>query len=148
PRGKEQTAIARLNAGDIGVVAKLTKTATGDTLCTREQQFTLPFVSFPSPVYGMAVKPTSKAGVDKLGPSLQRLIEEDPGLQLTRDPSSGELVISGLGDAHLDVTVERLKRKFGVDVELSLPRVPYRETVAKKSNGDYTHKKQTGGHGQ
>jgi elongation factor G len=94
------------------------------------------------------VRPASKASVDKLGPSLQRLVEEDPGLRLTRDAGTGEMILSGLGDAHLDVTVERLRRKFNVDVELSLPRVPYRETVAKKSSADYTHKKQTGGHGQ
>jgi elongation factor G len=96
----------------------------------------------------MAVRPTSKAGVDKLGPSLQRLIEEDPGLRLSRDASSGEVIISGLGDAHLDVTIERLRRKFNIDVELSVPTVPYRETVAKTASADYTHKKQTGGHGQ
>jgi len=96
----------------------------------------------------MAVRPGSKAAVDKLGPSLQRLIEEDPGLRLVRDASTAETILSGLGDAHLDVTIERLKRKFNVDVELSLPRVPYRETIAKKASADYTHKKQTGGHGQ
>ncbi|MCC6418559.1 MAG: elongation factor G, partial [Gemmataceae bacterium] len=102
----------------------------------------------PNPVYSMAVRPTSKAGVDKLGPSLQRLVEEDPGLRLTRDAQTGEVILEGLGDAHLEVTVERLRRKFNVEVELSLPRVPYRETVAKKATADYTHKKQTGGHGQ
>ncbi|HMS60569.1 MAG TPA: elongation factor G [Tepidiformaceae bacterium] len=147
-RGKEQIAVPELRAGDIGVVAKLAATATGDTLCAREHQFMLPEIAFPSPVYSMSVHPTSKAGVDKLGPSLQRLVEEDPGLRLSRDPSTAEVILAGLGDAHLDVTVERLKRKFGVEVELTLPRVPYRETVAKKGSGDYTHKKQTGGHGQ
>jgi elongation factor G len=147
-RGKEQEPIAKLSAGDIGVVAKLAHTSTGDTLCNREQQFTLPEMVFPNPVYSMAVRPASKAAVDKLGPSLQRLIEEDPGLRLTRDASTAETILSGLGDAHLDVTIERLRRKFNVDVELSLPRVPYRETVARKASADYTHKKQTGGHGQ
>ncbi|MCK6565790.1 MAG: elongation factor G, partial [Dehalococcoidia bacterium] len=147
-RGKEQEPIAKLAAGDIGAVAKLAHTATGDTLCAKEQQFVLPEIAFPSPVHSMAVKPASKAAVDKLGPSLQRLLEEDPGLRLTRDGGTGEVILSGLGDAHLDVTIERLKRKFNVDVELSLPRVPYRETIAKKGAADYTHKKQTGGHGQ
>lgn len=147
-RGKEQEPIAKLSAGDIGSVAKLTHTATGDTLCTKEQQFVLPEIAFPNPVHSMAVKPASKAAVDKLGPSLQRLVEEDPGLRLTRDSATGEVILSGLGDAHLDVTIERLRRKFNVDVELNLPRVPYRETIAKKGNADYTHKKQTGGHGQ
>ncbi len=147
-RGNHQEPVSELRAGDLGVVAKLTVTATGDTLCTKERPFTLPAISFPNPVYSMAVRPTSKAGVDKLGPSLQRLLEEDPGLRLTRDPGTGETILSGLGDAHLDVTVERLKRKFNVEVELALPRVPYRETVGKKSSADYTHRKQTGGHGQ
>ncbi len=147
-KGKDQEAVPELRAGDIGVVAKLTHTATGDTLCAKETQFRLNEISFPNPVYSMAVRPTSKAGVDKLGPSLQRLIEEDPGLQLSRDASSGEVILSGLGDAHLDVTIERLRRKFNIDVELSLPTVPYRETVAKTASADYTHKKQTGGHGQ
>jgi elongation factor G len=146
-RGKEQIAVPELKAGDIGVVAKLTQTQTGDTLSTKEKPFVLPEMQFPNPVYSMAVHPASKASVDKLGPSLQRLVEEDPGLRLSRDPG-GDIVLAGLGDAHLDVTTERLKRKFNIDVELSLPRVPYRETVAKKANGDYTHKKQTGGHGQ
>ncbi|MEX0784552.1 MAG: elongation factor G [Dehalococcoidia bacterium] len=147
-KGKDQEAVAELRAGDIGVVAKLAHTATGDTLCSKEQQFRLNEISFPNPVHSMAVRPTSKAGVDKLGPSLQRLNEEDPGLQLSRDASSGEVILSGLGDAHLDVTIERLRRKFGVEVELNLPTVPYRETVAKNARADYTHKKQTGGHGQ
>ncbi|MGI8927000.1 MAG: elongation factor G [Tepidiformaceae bacterium] len=147
-RGKEQLSVPRLEAGDIGVVAKLAHTSTGDTLCNREQQFILPGIQFPAPVYSMAVRPASKAAVDKLGPSLQRLIEEDPGLRLTREAASSETILAGLGDAHLDVTIERLKRKFNVDVELRLPRVPYRETVGKKATADYTHKKQTGGHGQ
>jgi elongation factor G len=147
-RGKEQIQVPELNAGDIGVVAKLAVTTTGDTLCLKEHSVRLRDIAFPSPVYSMAVRPTSKAGVDKLGPSLQRLVEEDPGLRLTRDAGTAETILSGLGDAHLDVTVERLKRKFHVEVELALPRVPYRETVAKKSSADYTHKKQTGGHGQ
>jgi len=147
-RGKDQEPIGQLNAGDIGVVAKLAHTATGDTLCSRDKPFTLPPIIFPNPVYSMAVKPVGKGAVDKLGPSLQRLLEEDPGLRLSRDAGTGETILAGLGDAHLDVTIERLRRKFNVDVELSLPRVPYRETVAKKGTADYTHRKQTGGHGQ
>lgn len=147
-RGKEQLAVAELRAGDIGVVAKLAQTATGDTLGAKELGAQFPPIEFPNPVFSMAVHPASKGAVDKLGTSLQRLVEEDPGLRLSRDPSSAEIILAGLGDAHLDVTIERLKRKFNVDVELSLPRVPYRETVSKKAQADYTHKKQTGGHGQ
>lgn len=147
-RGKEQIQVSELRAGDIGVVAKLAHTATGDTLGPREGAVALPPIEFPSPVFSMAVHPVGKAAVDKLGPSLQRMTEEDPGLQLSRDPSTAEVILSGLGDAHLDVTIERLKRKFNVDVELTLPRVPYRETVTRKSQAEFTHKKQTGGHGQ
>ncbi|MGK2966553.1 MAG: elongation factor G [Tepidiformaceae bacterium] len=147
-RGKEQLAVPQLAAGDIGVVAKLAHTATGDTLCVKEQQFQFAPIHFPNPVHSMAVHPASKAAVDKLGPSLQRLVEEDPGLRLTRDETTGEMILSGLGDAHLDVTIERLRRKFNVEVELSVPTVPYRETVSKAGRADYTHKKQTGGHGQ
>ncbi len=147
-RGKEQIATPELQAGDIGVVAKLAQTATGDTLCAKELGASIEPIHFPSPVFSMAVHPTSKGAVDKLGTSLQRLVEEDPGLRLSRDQSSGEIILSGLGEAHLDVTMERLKRKFNIDVELTLPRVPYRETVTRKGHADYTHKKQTGGHGQ
>ncbi|MCL4242013.1 MAG: elongation factor G [Dehalococcoidia bacterium] len=147
-RGKEQVQVPELQAGDIGVVAKLAHTATGDTLGAREQPVKLPPIAFPSPVFSMAVHPVGKAAVDKLGPSLQRMVEEDPGLDLSRDQGTGEVVLAGLGDAHLDVTIERLKRKFNVDVELTLPRVPYRETVARKNQAEFTHKKQTGGHGQ
>jgi elongation factor G len=147
-RGKEQSPIPELMAGDIGVVAKLAQTGTGDTLASRERPVTLPPMQFPAPVFSMAVRPVGKGAVDKLGPSLQRLVEEDPGLRLERDPATGEIILSGLGDAHLEVTVERLKRKFNVEVELALPRVPYRETVTKKATAEYTHKKQTGGHGQ
>ncbi|WP_322817517.1 elongation factor G [Tepidiforma sp.] len=147
-RGKEQFPVTELRAGDIGVVAKLSHTSTGDTLGSRERPVVLPAMQFPAPVFSMAVHPVGKAAVDKLGPSLQRMVEEDPGLRLDRDPGTGELILSGLGDAHLDVTVERLKRKFNVEVELALPRVPYRETVTKKASAEYTHKKQTGGHGQ
>jgi len=147
-RGKEQMPIPKLYAGDIGVVTKLAQTSTGDTLCERGHEVVLPPITFPNPVYSLAVKPVSKAAVDKLLPSLQRLLEEDPGLRLERDPATGETILSGLGDAHLEVTVERLRRKFNVEVELALPRVPYRETIAKRVTAEYTHKKQTGGHGQ
>ena len=147
-RGKEQEPVEKLAAGDIGVVAKLSDTGTADTLASKDSPVLLPPITFPDPVYSMAVKPVGKAAVDKLGPSLQRLVEEDPGLRLTRDPNTAETILSGLGDAHLDVSIERLARKFNVEVELTLPRVPYQETIAKTSKADYVHKKQTGGHGQ
>ena len=147
-RGKEQISVPELRAGDIGVVAKLAHTATGDTLSAKDSGLQFAPIQFPNPVFSMAVRPTSKGAVDKLGTSLQRLVEEDPGLQLSRDQQTAEIILAGLGDAHLEVTIERLKRKFNIDVELTLPRVPYRETVSKKGHADYTHKKQTGGHGQ
>ena len=147
-RGKDQEPVEALPPGDIGVVAKLSETRTGDTLAAREAPVQLPPMTFPEPVYSMAVRPGARAAVDKLGPSLQRLVEEDPGLRLRRDASTGETILEGLGDAHLDVAVGRLLQKFNLEVELSLPRVPYRETVARSASADYTHKKQTGGHGQ
>ncbi len=148
PCGKDQQAVPELRAGDIGVVSKLAATHTGDTLSDPQNQVTLEGILFPNPVYTMAVHPASKASVDKLGPSLQRIAEEDPGLHLVRDAATGETLIAGMGEAHLDVAVERLNRKFHVEVELSLPRVPYLGTVSRSANADFTHKKQTGGHGQ
>lgn len=147
-RGKDQESVPSLPLGDIGVVAKLSDTRTGDTLATKDRAVHLPVMIFPEPVYSMAVHPGANAAVDKLGPSLQRLVEEDPGLRLRRDASTSETILEGLGDAHLDVAVGRLLQKFNLEVELSLPRVPYRETVGRSSSADYTHKKQTGGHGQ
>ncbi len=147
-RGKEQEPVDALPPGDIGVVAKLSETGTGDTLATKDTATVLPPMTFPDPVYSMAVRPAANAAVDKLGPSLQRLVEEDPGLRLRRDLTTSETILEGLGDAHLEVAVGRLLQKFNIEVDLALPRVPYRETVAKSSSADYTHKKQTGGHGQ
>ena len=147
-RGKDQEPLEALSPGDIGVVAKLSETRTGDTLATKDRPVRLPAMTFPEPVYSMAVRPAANAAVDKLGPSLQRLVEEDPGLRLRRDASTSETILEGLGDAHLDVAVGRLAQKFNLEVELSLPRVPYRETVSRSASADYTHKKQTGGHGQ
>ena len=147
-RGKDQEPVEGLSPGDIGVVAKLSETGTGDTLATKATPVQLPTMIFPEPVYSMAVRPAANAAVDKLGPSLQRLVEEDPGLRLRRDASTSETILEGLGDAHLDVAVGRLLQKFNIEVDLSLPRVPYRETVGRSSSADYTHKKQTGGHGQ
>ena len=148
PKGKEQEEISDLSLGDIGVVAKLSETETGDTLTAKETTIKLKSIDFPSPVYSMAVTPVGKTGIDKLGPSLQRLITEDRGLSLDRDSNTGETILSGLGDTHLAVATGKLLRKFNLEVALELPRVPYRETIAQLSQSDYTHKKQSGGHGQ
>jgi len=148
PKGKAQDHVPALPAGDIGAVAKLQQTVTGDTLCTKEHPVTLPPIEFPRPPFKIAVTPKGKADVDKLGPSLHRIAEEDPTLVVHRDEMTGETIISGMGETHVEVAAERMKRKFGVEVDLHPPRVPYRETVTTKVESEYIHKKQTGGHGQ
>jgi elongation factor G len=147
-RGKEHIPVATLGAGDIGAVAKLTHTVTGDTLCTKEHPLTLESVAYPRPPFNVAVTPKGKGDVDKMGPSLQRIAEEDPTLNVHRDETTGETIISGMGETHVEVAAEKMKRKFGVEVDLHPPRVPYRETVTSKVESEYIHKKQTGGHGQ
>ena len=128
-KGKTQEHVPSLVAGDIGAVAKLAHTVTGDTLCTKEHPVTLPPLEFPKPPFNVAVTPKGKADVDKLGPSLQRIAEEDPTLIVHRDETTGETIISGMGETHVEVAAEKMKRKFGVEVDLHAPRVPYRETV-------------------
>ena len=147
-RGKDQESLHELVAGDIGTVSKLSSVLTGHTLCTRDHAVTLPGMEFPSPVYNMAVYPKSKADVDKMTTSLARMVEEDPSLILTREPDTLEVLLCGLGDTHVEVAVEKMKRKFGVEVVLELPKVPYQETIATPTKVEYRHKKQTGGHGQ
>jgi elongation factor G len=147
-RGKGQEQIERVTAGDIGAVAKLAETSTGDTLCLRERPFVLPGISFPEPAFSGAVSPKTKADLDKMGSALSRIVEEDPTLRVTRNQDTAETVLSGLGDSHVEVTVEKIRRKFGVDLELATPKVPYKETITADGSAEYTHKKQTGGHGQ
>ena len=147
-KGKTQDHAPLLVAGDIGAVAKLAQTVTGDTLCAKEHTLTLPPLEFPKPPFNVAVTPKGKGDVDKLGPSLHRIAEEDPTLYVHRDETTGETIISGMGETHVEVAAEKMKRKFGVEVELHAPKVPYRETVTMKVESEYIHKKQTGGHGQ
>lgn len=147
-RGKTQEPVSSLAAGDIGAVAKLAVTTTGDTLCTQDRPLVLPGITFPPPVFALAVEPKTKADLDKMSSGLARLVEEDPTLQVRRDVETNETILSGLGESHLDVAVERLRRKFGVDVVTRLPRIPYKETVLTATRAEYKHKKQTGGHGQ
>ena len=147
-RGKEQTAVGEVGTGDIGAVTKLAEAATGDTLCTPEHPVVLDGVHFPEPSYTVAVRPKSKGDLDKLGTSLHRLIEEDPTIQIARDPVTGDTLVSGMGDSHVQIATERMARKFGVNVDLDLPVVPYRETVQGTAQVTSRHKKQTGGHGQ
>jgi elongation factor G len=145
--GKTQDQVPAVVAGDIGAVAKLADTHTGQTLGTKESP-KLPEISFPSPAFSAAVSPKTKADLDKMGTALQRIVEEDPSLRLERNPATGEMILSGLGDSHVEVNLERIKRKFGVELEMHTPRIPYRETVRGRAEAEYTHKKQTGGHGQ
>ena len=147
-RGRQQEAVPELAAGDIGAVTKLGSALTGDTLCARDDRLILRGIDFPAPVYQMAVYPKSKADVDKMTSSLSRIVEEDPSLAVTREPNTNEMLIGGLGDTHLDVALEKMRRKFGVEMTLEAPRVPYKETISRRARVEYRHKKQTGGHGQ
>ncbi len=147
-RGKTQEPVSQLRAGDIGVVAKLSLTSTGDTLCSQAQPVKIVPSLFPEPVFSEAVHPKTKADLDKLGAALSRLSEEDPTLQVHREANTGETILSGLGETHLEVATEKMLRKFGVGVELQTPRVPYKETITIPAKAEYKHKKQTGGHGQ
>ncbi len=147
-RGKQQENIALLHSGDIGAVAKLHDTHTGDTLCMRDKPVTLDGILFPSPAFSASVVAKTKADLDKLGQALHRITEEDPTLHVQRDPETAETILSGVGESHLQIAVERLKRKYSVDIELGDPTVPYRETITSSAKAEGRHKKQTGGRGQ
>ncbi len=146
--GKKQSAAEEAGPGDVVAVAKLRDTHTGDTLCDEKAPILLPYAFPPRGVIAYAVGAKSKQDEDKVHSSLHRLIEEDPTLHLERDPQTKESILSGMGQQHIEVAVEKLKRKFGVDVALHTPKVPYKETVKGKANAEGKIKKQTGGHGQ
>ena len=122
--GKTQEPTTKIVAGDIGAVAKLAETHTGETLSQRDNALILPPIDFPTPSYNLAVYPKTKADLDKLGPALNRVTEEDPSLRVHRDADTNETILAGLGESHIDVTAERMKRKFGVEVDLVTPKVP------------------------
>ncbi len=147
-RGKTQAAVPQVGAGDIGAVAKLSATNTGDTLSVRDKPVKIMPIVFPKPIYNAAVYPRTKADLDKLGSSLNRLTEEEPTLVVSRDHDTGETILSGLGETQLAVAAEKIQRKFGVGIDLKPPKVPYRETITVSTQAEYKHKKQTGGHGQ
>lgn len=147
-KGKEQELVGELGAGEIGAVAKLTATETGDTLTSREQPYLLPALAFPEPSLAMAVEPQSQADLDKLSSALARLQEEDRTVRVERHPETAEQLLWVQGENHVAVTAERLKRKFGTAVVTRPPRVPYRETIRGRTQVEGRHKKQTGGHGQ
>ena len=147
-QGKTQTAVQEIKAGDLGAVAKLKDSQTNDLLADRELPFTLPPIAFPEPVLSYAIEPKSRGDEEKISTALHRLQEEDPTVSYTRDAQTKELLIAGQGQSHIEVTVAKLKRRFGVEVLLKLPRIPYRETITASVEAHGRHKKQTGGHGQ
>ncbi|RLA80167.1 MAG: elongation factor G [Deltaproteobacteria bacterium] len=148
-QGKKQEPVGIAEVGDILAVAKLKETLTGDTLCDEKAPIVYPPVVPPTPVISYAIRPKAKGDEEKITAALGRIREEDPTITLSRDEQTKELVISCLGQVHVDVVVEKLKRKFGVEVELQAPKVPYKETIKKPVKGViYRHKKQTGGRGQ
>ena len=147
-QGKEHMPVETLGDGDIGAVAKLKDTLTGDLLVDAEYNVPPPEIGFPEPVMSFAVTPKSKGDEEKVATSLRRLSEEDPTLVLRRDPQTGEQLLSGMSQMHVEVAVDRLQRRFGVEVELHQPRVPYLETIRRESRAQGRYKKQTGGRGQ
>jgi len=147
-RGKKQIPVEKLIAGDVGAVAKLQFTNTNDTLSDQAKQAVLDKIDFPEPSISLAVEPKAKGDEEKIGSGLQRLQDEDPTFKVANNTETRQLLISGVGEQHLDVIVSKLKAKFGVSVNLVDPKVPYRETIRKKVKVEGKHKKQSGGHGQ
>jgi len=147
-QGKAQQPAPELHAGDLGAVPKLKETQTGDTLAEKGTSERFPPIAFAEPLMSYALEPKSRADEEKISAALHRLQEEDPTIRTDRDPRTHEQLISGQGQLHLEVTVAKLKRRFGVDVTLKLPRIPYLETITAGTEAHGRHKKQTGGHGQ
>ena len=147
-KGKTQEPVASVLAGDIAVIAKLQEVKTGDTLCGKEHPVELDGIDFPVPTLSVAIEPKTKGDEDKLSSALTRLLEEDPTIRINKNTETKELILTGMGEMQLEILQEKLTRKFGVDVSLKVPRVPYRETIRKAVKVEGKHKKQTGGHGQ
>jgi elongation factor G len=135
-------------AGDIVAIAGLKAVTTGDTLCDPSKPIILERMEFPDPVIEIAVEPKTKADHDKMSTALQRLAAEDPSFRVASDQESGQTIIKGMGELHLDIIVDRMRREFSVEANIGAPQVAYRETISKAVDIDYTHKKQTGGSGQ
>jgi elongation factor G len=147
-QGKNQTQVPELQAGDIGAVAKLKETQTGDTLADKAHPIAYPKVAFPEPATTFAIEPKTRGDDDKISTALQRLLEEDPVLRVSRDAQTHEMLLSGMGQLHIEVVVGRLRKRYKVEVNLKKPKIPYRETIKGSAEGHGRHKKQTGGHGQ
>ena len=147
-QGKTPTNVPEIKAGDIGAVAKLKDTRTNDTIADKAAGLTFQPISFPEPVLSYAIEPKSRGDEDKISTAMHRLEEEDSTIKYQRDPQTHELLLAGQGQMHIEVTVAKLKRRFGVEVNLKPPRIPYRETITARVEAHGRHKKQTGGHGQ
>lgn len=148
PFGKKQVNVSEVMAGDIAVLTKLAHTLTGDSLCEKGNEINITGIKFPNPVMRMALHAKSKADEDKIGTSVKRLIEEDPSLEYVRSDETREIVLGGLGEAHINASIEKLQSKFGVNVTTSWPKIAYRETISRAVKVQGRHKKQAGGHGQ
>ena len=148
PKGKSQENVAEVTAGDIGAIGKLSSTVTGDTLCTREHPVVFNSIHFPVGYYSVAVSPATKADLDKMSAALARIVEEDPSLQMSRNADTQQTLIVGLGEAQIEVAMDKIRRKFGADLKVQLPKVAYKETITQVTQTEYRHKKQSGGHGQ
>lgn len=148
PRGKEQMPTHEVTAGDIGVVTKLGSTATNHTLCDRAHHLSVPPPAYPDPLYSVAVTPKTKADSAKMGPTLGRITEEDPTLEVRTEQGTSETILSGMGEVHLDLAVRRMESKFGLGLSTSVPKVPYNESITRSAADYHRHKKQTGGAGQ
>jgi elongation factor G len=147
-QGKTQTSVPEIKAGDIGAVAKLKETVTGNLLSEKPKGLAMAPIKFPEPVIAYAIEPKSRGDEEKISTSMHRLQEEDPSIGYNRDPQTKELLLAGQGQLHIEVTVAKLKRRFGVEVILKPPRIAYRETITSATEAHGRHKKQTGGHGQ
>ncbi len=147
-QGKTPANVPEFKAGDIGAVAKLKDTKTNDTVADKAAGITFQKIPFPEPVLSYAIEPKSRGDEDKISTAMHRLEEEDPTIKYRRDPQTHELLLAGQGQMHIEVTVAKLKRRFGVEVLLKPPRIPYRETITARVEAHGRHKKQTGGHGQ
>ena len=147
-QGKAQTQVPEIQAGDIGAVAKLKETQTGDTLADKASPIVYPPVVFSEPATTFAIEPKTRGDDDKISTALQRLLEEDPVLRVSRDAQTHEMLLSGMGQLHIEVVVARLRKRYKVEVNLKKPKIPYRETIKASAEAHGRHKKQTGGHGQ
>lgn len=148
PRGKDQLNVAQVEAGDIGAVVKLNHTITGDTLCDKGADYHAPIPTYPNPLYTVAVHPRTQADTGKLGPTVQRLTAVDPTLNSRSEQNTRQFLLEGMGETHIDVMVKRMADKYGLNIDISVPKIPYQETISKISNARYRHKKQSGGAGQ